>query len=174
MDGGLGLGGLKGKKLALLSKWEGRYMEEDTLWHKVVSNIHGRSWSIAGNGLFTVKSLTNHPSPFSRSTRVAIRKTKSPRRVNILIWIMPIGSLNVSSVLQYKMPSSWLSPSICPWCHQHGEDSISSFCAFIQVAAGQIYSLFLVRLGCMVIKLKQAFSNFLLGLTSANILSFFG
>ena len=52
MDGGLGLGGLETKNLALLAKWKWRFLEEgDLLWHKVVSSIHGMdtyNWHTAG------------------------------------------------------------------------------------------------------------------------------
>ena len=38
----LGLGGFKSKNLALLAKWEWRYMEEDSPWCKVIRSIHDK------------------------------------------------------------------------------------------------------------------------------------
>ena len=42
--------------------------------------------------------------------------TKSPRRVNITIWIMIFGALNCSEVLQRKLQTHSLSPTICHFC----------------------------------------------------------
>ena len=66
----------------------------------------------------------------------AIWKTGSPRRINILIWIMVFGSLNSSEILQKKAPKKCLSPSICPLCLKASENLshiflnclVSSFC----------------------------------------------
>ena len=52
-DGGLGLGGLGNKNLALLAKWGWRYFnEENSHWVQVVKSIHGGSqfnWHTKGS-----------------------------------------------------------------------------------------------------------------------------
>uniref|UniRef100_A0A9I9E4H4 Reverse transcriptase zinc-binding domain-containing protein n=1 Tax=Cucumis melo TaxID=3656 RepID=A0A9I9E4H4_CUCME len=84
-----------------------------------------RIWSLESNGRFLVKSLTTHLSPSSPLDNVlhmALWKTNSPRRANVLVWVLLFGHLNMSSVLQQKLPAGCLFPSICPFCLQHGED----------------------------------------------------
>ena len=52
--------------------------------------------------MFLVKSLTTYLSPSPPVDNVlhtALWKTKSPRRVNILFWVLMFGQLNVSTVL---------------------------------------------------------------------------
>lgn len=85
-----------------------------------------RLCSLGGSGKFRVKSLTIHLSPSSPMDKMinkALWKCNSPRRVNIFVWIMLVGHLNVSSALQKKLLSSSLSPSIFPLRLQHEEDS---------------------------------------------------
>lgn len=70
------------------------------------------------------KSLTSHlylSSPINGRLYKELWKTKSRRRVNVLIWIMIFGALNCSSVMQTKLMNSCLSPSICPLCKNEGE-----------------------------------------------------
>ncbi|KAA0064690.1 Beta-hexosaminidase subunit [Cucumis melo var. makuwa] len=43
LDGGLEIGGLKTKNLALLSNWGWRLIDESSLWSRVVESIHGKS-----------------------------------------------------------------------------------------------------------------------------------
>ena len=52
---------------------------------------------------------------------------EQPKKSNILVWILLVGHLNTSSVLQCKLASSCVSLSICPFCLQHGEDPINLF-----------------------------------------------
>lgn len=51
----------------------------------------------------------------------ALWKSKCPRRVNILVWIMLNGNLDSADVLQKKLPNQLLCPSICPLCCDVGE-----------------------------------------------------
>lgn len=44
----------------------------------------------------------------------AVWKSKSPKRINILVWIMINGNLNSLEVLKKKLPTYYLMPSICP------------------------------------------------------------
>ena len=98
---------------------------------KSLSEDHGRliaaswDWSLNSSGKFTIKSLTHHlspPSPLDKSLYKAIWKSSSPRRVNILIWILMVGNLDVSSAIQHELPNSHLSPSICLLYLQNKED----------------------------------------------------
>ncbi|XP_038903695.1 uncharacterized protein LOC120090219 [Benincasa hispida] len=105
------------------------------LLRKIVSrspslSFDKRVWSISNNSQYTVKSLKNHLTPFSPLEKPifsTIWKTKSPRRVNILIWIMLFGQLNVAEVLQKKQPTPSLSPTVCPFCLHHSEVSLHLF-----------------------------------------------
>ena len=61
-----------------------------------------RTWSLEANGLFSVNSLVKHlskASPMDKKLEESLWKSKSPRRVNIIIWIMIAGRLNCASVL---------------------------------------------------------------------------
>ena len=61
-----------------------------------------RLWSLKSGGVFWVKSLVSHlkiSSPLEKRLEKAIWKTKSPRRVNIFIWILLFGALNCSEIL---------------------------------------------------------------------------
>lgn len=59
-DGGLGLGGLRNRNLALLAKWGNQFMnEENALWTKVVKSIHGSSnfnWHTVGKVSASLRS----------------------------------------------------------------------------------------------------------------------
>ena len=76
------------------------------------------------HGRFSVKSLSSHLKtayPMNKRLFSAIWKSGSPRRTNILIWIMIFESLNSSEILQKKSPNKYLSPSICPLCLKASE-----------------------------------------------------
>lgn len=63
-----------------------------------------RSWSLASS-VFSVKSLSCHlvsSFPLDNKVYSTLWKSKSPKRVNILMWIMIHGSLNCLEVLQKK------------------------------------------------------------------------
>ena len=55
-------------------------------------------------------------APIGDLLEKALWKSKSPRRVNISVWIMIFGNLNCALVMQMKLPSHCLSPHICPLC----------------------------------------------------------
>ena len=58
-----------------------------------------RSWSLMGNGVFSVKSFSVHlssSSPMDKLLYLVLWKSNIPRMVNILVWIMMIGHLNVA------------------------------------------------------------------------------
>ena len=110
-----------------------------SLLKKVGNSDDYRSWSIDPQGQFSVKSLSTHlksASPMDKRLFSAIWKSGSPRRINILIWIMVFGSLNNSEILQKKAPNKSLSSSICPLCLKASENLsriflngfVSSFC----------------------------------------------
>lgn len=46
-----------------------------------------------------------------------------PKRINIRLWILISGNLNTSDVLQKKLPSNCIMPSICPSCLKN-EDNL--------------------------------------------------
>lgn len=82
-------------------------------------------WSLLRNRIFLFKSLSNHLStisPLDTQLGKALWKSSSPRRVNILVWNMLVGHLNGSLVMQQKLPTHCLSPSICPLCLAESED----------------------------------------------------
>lgn len=60
---------------------------------KVAASEDRRVWSLEALGKFSVKSLANHLSPSSTIDKRLFKarwKTKSPRRVDILVWINSI------------------------------------------------------------------------------------
>ena len=62
----------------------------------------------------------------------------------ILVRILLIAHMNTFSVLQRKLPSSCFSPSICPFCLQHGEDPIHLFflCQYSAKCWETLFSIF--------------------------------
>lgn len=74
-----------------------------------------RIWSLESSGSFTVKSLSSYlpPSLMANNLSKAIRKSKSPKKINIFVWIMINGSFNSAEVLQRKNPTLCLKPSVC-------------------------------------------------------------
>lgn len=93
-----------------------------------------RIWSLEANGKFLVKSLVTHLSLASPLDKLLVKahwKSKSPRRVNITVWIMLSRSLNISSVLQRKLPSHYLFPSAFAYAWQ--TKRIFSICFLIVV-----------------------------------------
>lgn len=84
-----------------------------------------RLWSLETLGFFTMKPLSNRlnfSSSMDELFYAALWKSKSPRKINILIWIMLNGSLNTSEILQKKISnSSTLLPTVCPLCLHDGE-----------------------------------------------------
>lgn len=85
---------------------------------KVSARPDKRSWSLDSRETFIVKSLVNHLKSSYPIERIGkgYLKTKSPRRVKITIWIMIFGHLNCSEILQRKIPSQCLSPTVCHFC----------------------------------------------------------
>lgn len=82
-------------------------------------------WSLDASGHFSVNSLSAHLSPSSPMEKAcykALWKTSSPRRINILAWIMMIGFLNCSKIMQRQLPNKCLLPSVCPLCLKDNED----------------------------------------------------
>lgn len=74
--------------------------------------------------IYSVKSLTRKlalGSQLNQDLFWALWKSKSPKRVNILIWIMLNGYLNSSDILQKKMPFANLMPSVCISCYKEGD-----------------------------------------------------
>ena len=103
--------------------------ESDGLAESVGLNAR-RVWSLESSGHFSVKSLSKHLSPSSPLEKdyfKALRKTNSPRRINILVWIMAVGSLNCSKTIQRKLPNTCLLPSLCPLCLENSDLLIHFF-----------------------------------------------
>ena len=78
-----------------------------------------RVWYSNSLGHFSVKSLSTHLSPSSpleKACYKALWKSSSPRRINILVWIMAFRLLNSSMIMQRKLPNKCLLPSVCPLC----------------------------------------------------------
>lgn len=90
----------------------------------MINSLNRRIWSLGSGGSFTIKSLVNHLSTASPIdiTILSFWKSKSPKRVNISVWIMLHGSLNCASILQKKLPSHCLSPHMCPLYLNHQEN----------------------------------------------------
>lgn len=77
-----------------------------------------------------MKSLTQYLAsslPMEKETFNALWKSKSPKIVNILLWIMLNSSLNSSKVLQRKLSYHCLMPSVCALCYLTGDFECSYF-----------------------------------------------
>ena len=51
----------------------------------------------------------------------ALWKSKCPKKISILSWILFNSYLNTADLLQRKLPTSCLLPPICCLCHAEGE-----------------------------------------------------
>lgn len=114
---------------------------------RVIEPFDRRWWSLEASESFLVKSLSIQLSPSLPLDKLlfkALWKTKSPRRVNILLWVTVFGQLNYSSILQRKLPSHSLSPSICPMCEAAKEDLQHLFfeCSFVVQCWWHLFSFF--------------------------------
>lgn len=97
--------------------------------------------------LFDLLDLINLLFPIFLSSQASIDKlllkalwkSKSPSRVNILLWIMVYGTLNCSTILQRKLP-----PSVCHLCLAGNEDlqHIFFYCAFAKCCWWKLFSIF--------------------------------
>lgn len=108
--------------------------EEIADFQALLSSIHGKTlshaadsrlWLLDSSGKFTVKSLSQFLTALhslEKNIYQATWKSKSPKRVNVRIWVMLFGSLNCSVTLQSKLQGPAISPSICPLCKASGED----------------------------------------------------
>ena len=67
----------------------------------------------------------------------------SPRRINVLVWIMAVGSLNCSETMQRKLSNTCLLPSVCPFCLENSELLIHLFifCPFSSNCWFSIFSM---------------------------------
>ena len=93
------------------------------------------------------KTLVEEP----KSTKVAIWKTKSPRRVNITIWIVLNELLSCALVMQSKLPSHILSPRVCSLCLQDSEDLVHLFfTVLLQENVGLTYLDPLTSIGSLI------------------------
>lgn len=116
---------------------------------RVSDNLDRRIWSLENHGKFIAKSLTRHLSAFSpldKDLYIALWKSKCVKKVSILIWIMIFGLLNCALVMQRKLPSSCLSPLVCPLCKQKGEDlqHLLFECSYSANCWGKLFSIFAV------------------------------
>ena len=78
---------------------------------RVNNNIDSRVWSLEASGRYSVKLLAkylNSSIPIDKELYQGIWKSKSPKRVDVLIWILLHGSLNCSATLQYELVYSHL------------------------------------------------------------------
>lgn len=127
----------------------------------MVGHPDRRIGSLESSRKFSVDSLSKHLAVFFPMDKVvfkALWKSKSPRQVNILTWIMNFGTLNCSSTLQRKLPSHYLSPYIfegncqshylspyiCPLCLADHEDSQHLFleCHYSKSCWWWLFSIF--------------------------------
>lgn len=82
---------------------------------KVCSDEDSCFWSLGSSNYFTVKSSTRHLASSSHIDNEVYRtlcKFESPKKTNILLWIMVYGSLNSAEVLQRKLSSHCFMLSI--------------------------------------------------------------
>ncbi|RVW16135.1 putative mitochondrial protein [Vitis vinifera] len=133
--GGLGLGNISWRNLALLGKW---------LWSKMVTSLslEGYCLSLSGvffdysmpdyghyplQGFFSVKSFflalsqssgssQNFPSKFVWNSQV-------PFKVKCFVWLVAHKKVNTNDMLQVRRPYKVLSPDICILCMKHGESA---------------------------------------------------
>lgn len=114
---------------------------------RVSERLDSRVWSLEASRRFTVKSITNFLSPscfIDALLLKVLQKFKSLRRVNILVWIMVFGYLNCSAIMQRKLPSHCLSPSVCHLWLVEQEDLPHLFfdCAYSKSCWWKLFSLF--------------------------------
>ncbi|RVW27814.1 putative mitochondrial protein [Vitis vinifera] len=132
--GGLGLGNISWRNLALLGKWLWRYPREGSaLWHQVILSIYGshsNGWDantledghIAVLGRLLLKSFrvffdySNFPSKFVWNSQV-------PFKVKSFVWLVAHKKVNTNDMLQVRRPYKALSPDICILCMKHGESA---------------------------------------------------
>lgn len=91
----------------------------------ITTTDDSRHWELETNEKFSVKSLVKHlskTSPIGKLLEDSLWKSKSPRRVNITVWIKLEGLLNCASMVQSKLPAHFLSPHICHLCLADQED----------------------------------------------------
>lgn len=73
---------------------------------------------------------------------------KSPKRINILVWILLNGSFNCSATLQAKLQAHYLSSTICPYAWQIAR--IYDSCYLIDLilpVVGRNYLHYLISIG---------------------------
>lgn len=112
--------------------------------------LNKRVWSLEPGGSFTVKSLVNHlsTSPIDITLQRSLWKTKSPKRVNMSVWIMLHGSLNCASYCK-KGPHSIIFHPTCALSIliTRKTFSTSSLTALMLQIAGSGCSKFLIYVG---------------------------
>lgn len=92
------------------------FSESFVRWEQSCSKARFQSLVFRCSDVFSVKSFRHlaSSSPLDSKLHKNLWKTKCPRRINIIIWVMIFGSLNCSQTLQRKPPNHYLLPSICP------------------------------------------------------------
>lgn len=90
--------------------------------------------------------ILNCADCIEKTTFQALWKTKSPKRVNILIWIKIFGTLGCLATLQSKLQGISISLSICPLCLANGQDlqHFSFDCPFSVKCCQKIFYIFQV------------------------------
>lgn len=80
-------------------------------------------WSLENSGVFTVSSsgkITAVVSLFPKDVYSSLWNSNCPKRVNILTWILLMGKVNTSEILQKKLPFMFLQPTVCLLCAASG------------------------------------------------------
>ena len=75
------------------------------------------------------------------------------------------GQLNLSTVLQQKLPTSCLSPLICPFCLQHGEDPshLLFLCSYSAKFWEKLFSILTCH-GCLIRSVENRLDKYQEGL----------
>ena len=150
---------------SVAAHWEIRLLKDEEIQdfqylltlisHKDLTDLDDRRvWSLESSGHFSVKSLSKHLSPSSPLEKDYFKTLWSPRRINFLVWIMAVGSLNCSETMQRKLPNTCLLPTVCPLCLENSELLITySFSVSSHQIVGLAYFLCSNQFGSLMVRL---------------------
>ncbi|XP_028121753.1 uncharacterized protein LOC114318966 [Camellia sinensis] len=158
--GGLAIGNIVARNIALLGKWLWRFsIESDSLWCSVIKSKYGvqpngRDSNVVTRGVFSYKSLfdklIDNPSISLFLYHKKIWKVDVPHKVKFFMWSLTQKGVTTNDIFQRRRPNYSLCPQWCVMYKRNLEEADHLFlhCRWL-VYYGSGYSAYVMSSGLL-------------------------